>query len=358
MITQFASPLIGNEGNSKFLSKQEIQAIATAMDGFTVVDDFEPVVREYLRKATIFWPLLRKESAYADLVREITEGPEPTTGFFDKHATNPTDNPTNLAAHDLTDPGEYIKAVGGVISFSPYSRSLYKQQGRPYGNTVAKKTADLIVSATKTLERTLFLGNATTNPLEFNGLEQQIDPSHVYTADITAGDSVVRKIRSLARLIVSDPDILRNVTHIFTTGLGLELIEEEVTTQLEYTNLDEVRPGLRVPAIITQADPQGRPTPIITSPYILDTAGVSGTVPFWLLDMDTLVWKGVIPDGGLTTFNPQIFEVSQYTYGATPNYLVNKRMCLAYGTLYASKAGGGGVYRLDVNVPLDRVTGI
>lgn len=76
------------EGNSKFLSNQEIQAIATAMDGFTVINDFEPIVREYLRKTTVFWPLLRKEPAYADNVREIIEGPEPQTGFFDKNATD------------------------------------------------------------------------------------------------------------------------------------------------------------------------------------------------------------------------------------------------------------------------------
>jgi len=343
------------EGNSKFLSNQEIQAIATAMDGFTVIDDFEPIVREYLRKTTVFWPLLRKEPAYADNVREIIEGPEPQTGFFDKNATNPVENPTNLAAHDLTDPGEFIKAIGGVISFSPYSRSLYRQQNRPYGDTVAKRTSDLIVSAVKTLERSLFVGDATANPLEFNGLEKQINPANIYTASIVAGDSVVRKLRPLARLIVSNENILRNVTHIFTTALGLELIEQEVTTHLDYTNLDEIRPGLRVPGIITQGDTQGKPTPIITSPYIRDGAT---TVPFWMLDMNTLVWKGVIPEGGRDTFNPQVFEVSDYTFGATPTYLVNKRMSLNYGTLYASKACGGGVFRLDVTVPASMVSGI
>jgi len=336
----------------------EVQAIATALDGFTVRDDFMPVIRQYIRKKMIFWPLLRKERAEADLVREIREGAEPQTGFFSKSAIDPIETPADFAAHDLTDPGEYVKAGGGLINISHYSRSLYQQQQRPYGDILSTKTKNLIISTCKTLEEALFIGDATADPLSINGMVNQTDPSHLYTADITAGDSVVRKIRSLVRLAVSDKVVMRNITHIFTNALGLELIENETDNRLEYVDLREITPGLRVPGIITQADSQGKPTPIITSPYIESTAGAGGEfVDYYLVDMDSLAWKGVIPEGGTDTFDPQIFEVSKFTGSATP-YLVEKRMCLFYGTLYASKAGGSSIYRLRVTVPAGMTTGI
>jgi hypothetical protein len=332
----------------------QVQAIATALDGFTVREDFMAAIRNYIRKKMVFWPLLRKERADGDLIREILEGPEPQTGFFAKTAIDPIETPSDFPAHDLTDPGEYVKAGGGLIHISHYSRSLYQQQQRPYGDIIATKTKNLIVSCLKTLEEALFLGDATADPLSFNGMVHQTDPTHLFTADITTGDSVVRKIRALVRLAVSDKVVMRNITHIFTNALGLELIENEMDNRLEYVNVDQITPGLRVPGIITQGDTQGRPTPIFTSPYIDSGATF---VDYYLVDMDSMSWKGVIPEGGTDTFDPQIFEVSKFTGNATP-YLVEKRMCLFYGTLYATKAGGSSIYRLRVTVPAGMTTGI
>lgn len=336
----------------------QVQAIATALDGFTVREDFMSAIRTYIRKKMVFWPLLKKERADADLVREILEGAEPTTGFFSKSTLDPIETPADFPAHDLTDPGEYIKAGGGLIHISHYSRSLYQQQQRPYGDIIATKTKNLIISTCKKLEEALFLGDATADPLSFNGMIKQMDPTHQYTANITTGDSVVRKLRALVRLAVSDKVVMRNITHIFTNALGLELIESEMDNRLEYVNVDQITPGLRVPGIITQGDTQGRPTPIFTSPYIDSVADVGGEfVDYYLVDMDSMSWKGVIPEGGTDTFDPQIFEVSKFTGNATP-YLVEKRMCLFYGTLYATKAGGSSIYRLRVTVPAGMTTGI
>lgn len=354
MVMSFANPREAALEIGGFHS--EVQASALNLDGFTVRDDYMAMIGEYIRKNLVLWPLLPKEPAEADLVREIIEGPEPSAGFFDKTTMNPPENATNSPIpNDLSDMGQQIKAVGGVINIGHYSRSLWQQQGRPFGTNVDQLTAKtdrLLSSTAKVLERGIVTGNATANSLQFNGFQQQMAAGQTYNANITTGDSVIKKIRGIVRLAISNENILQGVTHIICSPLGLQLIEDETDTKLDYTNLDEISPGLRVPGIITQGDTQGRPTPIITSPYIQDTDGGANPdiVDFWLVDMNQLVWKGVRPVGGLTSgrdsFNPQVFEL---TNAAAP-YLVEKRVCIAYGTLYA-KNRGRGIWRLRVSVP-------
>lgn len=324
----------------------EISAIAAELDGFTVRRDYMSVIKRYLRENTIFWPMLKKEAAESDPVQELLEGPDPTAGFVDKISLNPPENPANLSPHDLTAPMEYIKGIGGVIRFNHYAKSLYQQQGRPYGDIVSRKTDRMMIRIVKILEKALFTGNATTNPLQFNGLDSQMPASQQYAADATTGDSVVRKIRGIVRLAMDDEDVLKNITHIFCTGLGMNIIENEMENRLEYFNQDTIRPGVKVPFINTHAGQ----IPIITSPYIDDIDGGvnKDVIRFYLLDMNTLSWKGVYPDGGDKVFEPQIFEVAKYTTDATP-YLVEKRMALCYGTLFAGNRGFG-IHRLDMSV--------
>lgn len=334
----------------------EFRAAAENLQGFTVRDDFMAAIGRYLRRNTIFWPLLKKERAEADIVREILEEQFPTTGFFSKSgsAMDPPENVFDANDNDLTDPGQEVKANGGVISLSHYGRSLAAQQGNPFGDQVNQKTKNLIVSAARTLERSLFNGNAGTNPLEFNGIKQQIAADHTKEISLIEGDSVVQALRTICRFAVNDEDMIRDITHIFTSGLGLELIEQEMDDKLHYQNLDQVRPGLKVPSIITQSSNQGQPTPLITSPYLLDEQGATEADPdivdYWLLDMSKLCWKGVIPYGGpsngANVYNPQIFEVRS---NSAP-YLIDSRLCIQYGTLY-SKNRGQGIYRLRVRVP-------
>lgn len=332
----------------------EIEAMATALDGFTVRNDYQSVVKNYMREEMTFWPLLPKIPAEADPVQELTEGPEPTSGFMSKIDLNPPENASDLLAHAPIGTPQGIKAAGGVIKIGHYARSLYRQQNQPYGNIIGRKTEKLIISTCRSVEQALFTGDATTNPLQFNGLYNQMATANRYTASVVDGDSVVKKLRGIARLASSDPLLLNSVDTIFTSGLGVELIEEEVDTKLEYHNLESIRPGLRVPAIITQSGT----IPIIPTPYIQDTDGGAGndTVYYYLVNMKSLTWKGVYPDGGDRTFDPQIFEVGQYTASATP-YLLDKRLCLIYGTLHAENAGRG-IYRLAVTVPPGRVGGI
>lgn len=351
----FTAPKIGNniETAEGFY---DIQAAATALDGSIVMSDFNKVVSNYLRQTTVLWPLLRKEPAEADVVREIAIDSQPLTGFFSKIDLNPPEG--LMDAHNLTDPGQAVKAGGGAFRVGNYWQSLYEQQGRPYGDIYNDQTTALIRSTGRTLESALFVGNATTNPLQFNGLGQQMAAGHAFTADTTANDSVIDKIQGICNLAIDDPVRLGAVTHIFTSALGLRLIQREAQQQVQYVDLENIRVGLRVPGIITQASKQGEPTPIITSPYIrdIDNGANPDEVVYWILDMESIVWKGVYPHGGERTFEPQVFDVSTYTGSAYP-YLLEKRFCLFYGTLYC-RDRGRGVWKLTVKVPSGMVGGI
>ena len=340
-------------------SFQQVMAAAESVGGFTVRQDYLPYIRNYLRRETIFWPLLRKEPARTDLVQELREESHPQTAFFDKNQAQPPETPSSHPTSDAStnpDPGQRIKAAGGVVEINHYGRSLLGMQGDTYGDQMAKKTNDLFASTSKTVEWALFAGDASANPLSFNGVGRQMAGEHTKVADKREGHVVYRKLRRLVRLAVTQFDIARSITHIFTSGLGLELIEEEMDAKLEYCNLDVVRPGLRVPGLNTQGDSQGAATPIITSPYLQDRdMGEWAEIDYWLVDMNTLCWKGVYPVGGQQTFEPQILEVSYYADGS--EYLVQKRICLIYGTLYAENRGEG-IWKLTVKVRREVLTDI
>lgn len=330
-----------------------IQAAATELDGFVVRDDFMPYIREYIRKNTVFWSLIQnKEPAEADLVREIREDADPVTGFFAKNDMNSlTETGTGYTPFDLTDSGQSVKAGGGLIEISHYSRSLHSQQGRPYGDQLSRKTAKLISSSAKSLERALFKGNSAVNPLEFNGLDVQIPNGNVIEADKTTDppDSISKKLRSIVRYAINDDERLRNITHIFTSGLGVEYIEDELYDKLTYRNLSEIRPNFNVPAI----NSQNGQIPVIPSPYLNDIQGATESDPdyveYYLINMDHVFWRGVYPYGGARTFDPQIFEVSSYT-DSDMTYLVEKRLCLFYGTLFLGNQGFS-FFKLKVKVP-------
>lgn len=338
-----------------------IQAAATAFDGFIVQQDFDRLIKKYVRENTILWQLIKKQLAEANIVREILETPAtaPQVGYVNKSTLNPTVNAANYNNYDLTDLGQEVKAVGGLFSVNHYAQSLYQQQASPYGDIIARKTDRMLIAVAKTLERGLFTGNAATNPLAFNGLSAQMPVANRYTIDITQGQSIVNALRGIVRLSTSNEELLLDTSHIFTSGLGVELLSEEVDQKLQYHNLDIIRPGFSVPAIQAQTGS----IPLITSPYIRDVSvAATGTtaaydeVTFYLMNLDDISWRGVVPFGGKSTLEPQIFDVSRYVDGPTP-LLLEKRMAMVYGTLYVGNRGQS-LFELKVRVPAGRAAQI
>jgi hypothetical protein len=342
-------------------SYMPLEAAATALDGFVVRQDYMPVIKRYVREETVLWQMIRKEKADADVIKEIIEpyATAPNAGFVDRATLNPVENSATAPNYDLADPGQQNKAIGGVIKFPHYTRSLHKQQGLPWGDQIARKTERLMVSTLLTLEMSLFTGNATTNPLSFNGIENQMPLANVSSIDIRAGKSVVKSLRSIVRKAISNKQILKKITHIFTSALGIELIEIETDMRLAYRNMEVIRPGLQVPQIVTQAGN----IPLMQSPYIdditydLPNPDPRDEVVYYLINLGNISWKGVIPEGGIDTFEPQLFDVSKQELSLANPYLLEKRMSLIYGTLYVENRGAS-IFKLIVKVPAGTVAGI
>jgi hypothetical protein len=286
-------------------------------------------------------------------------GTAPQVGFVDRVSLNPPENSATAPNYDLGDPGQQNKAIGGVIKFPHYTRSLHKQQGLPFGDQIARKTERLLVATLLTLEMSLFTGNATTSPLSFNGIENQMPASNVYTIDIRTGKSVVKSLKSIVRKAVSNKQILKKITHIFTSALGIELIEIETDIRLAYRNMELIRPGFQVPQIITQAGP----IPLMPTPYIDDVEILAplpdprDEVVYYLINIGNISWKGVMPEGGIETYDPQLFDVSKTDLSLNNPYLLEKRMSLIYGTLYVENRGAS-IFKLIVKVPSGTAAGI
>jgi hypothetical protein len=333
-----------------------IEAEAVAYDGFYVRQEIDPIIGHYLRSSAdiLLWPMIKKMPAEADLIQEMVENDDPAIGLMEKNTLVPVENPTTYNPLLPLPGGQRVKALGGVINLGYYAQSLWLQQGKPYGPQLAMKTDKAMSAALKALEKCLFRGNATTNPLEFNGLEAQMAPGHTFERDISGGHKIVNLLRGICRLAINDELILRGITHIFTSALGVELIENQTDAQLQYMNLDRVTPGLNVPSINTQRGT----LPILNSPFIRDTPANPAIgqnydiIHYWLLDLNQISWRGVIPKGGTPgNYNPQFFDATQYSYhSGMEHYMIEKRLLLQFGTLFVGNAGQS-IWKLSLRVP-------
>jgi len=336
------------ESTQQFL----IQGEATNVGGFTVNQDFDPEVEMYLRKNTILWQLIQnKLPANAPTVKKIQEGALPNVGFINRGSlaaakVAPLQNTQTATQNDLSDPGQEVKAIAGTIQFNHFGRSMSEQQGMPYINTVAEETRDLLVAMAREIEMNLFKGDATVNPLSFNGLDKLMHSGNIVTCDVTDADpdNLTEVINRTITRATTDRDIMRRITHIFCTGAGSLQVQKEVGQALFYQNQSEITPGFKVPGIMTS----NGMIPIVNTPYINDLDGGAGSdiMRIYLVDLDSIEWRGVYPHGGKETLEPQIFDITQFVNG---DPLVEQRMALIYGTPYA-KSRGRGIWRVDCAV--------
>lgn len=328
-----------------------LQATASPFQNFLVKTDFGPVIGDYLRREAPLWSTMPKFPADADVVKEIINGSLPTVGFTNKLdlASGPVQTIENRA--DLSDPGQQVKAVTGFLSYSHYARSLVTQQGQPYGDQIAKDTKDIIESACRLIEENLFTGNATTNPLSFNGLLNQLPPntaeyqnSFVHDLTVPGAESLSVVLPRICARIASTRSISRRVTKVLTSGAGTSLIQTEWSNAR--INLSEVANilGTTLIGIQTTDGLVG----VMSSRFIRDRSATGAEfdeIDFYFIDEDQFVWQGVYPYLGEKSFEPQIMDVSSIGPNGQP--LTDKRMLIMYGTPYA-KNRGRSIHKLTV----------
>jgi hypothetical protein len=321
--------------------------------GRTVNLLFLDEIGDIRRRETVLWPLLTKKPANSPIVKQARRDSFPAAGAINGHdlSTVSTSAPTNTALN-LSDPGQEIKALGGQVRSSHLQESLARQQGYPFGDQFAQDTVDVVTNTYRVLEKLLISGNATANPLEFNGLLAQMPSGNTLPAvTVTTLGSGTPISNALNRAVLQIQDANENIrikpTHILTSATGAYLLQTEWQNQIIFQNVSSVVPGVSIPAIMNGS------VPIVQSPYIRDVGGGSGTdtVRYYIVDMNLIEWYGVMPMGG--SEDPAIgLEVQLFdtTVNQGDRILIESRMALIYGTLFA-KHGGAGIYRLNVTVP-------
>lgn len=330
------------------LQQSLLQAEATNVGGLAVRQDFMPIIGDYRIKNTELWKrITSKVLAESMIIRELRRANLPTVGFAAKGSLSTAilNPPIPL---DYTDVGQEVKAIVGRIQCEHFAMSMAQQQGRPYGNQMGQDTEDLILATLRYLERSLYVGDATADPLAFNGLLAQMPATQVSTADITLAnpDVIHDKLDELCMRSAIRPMSLmaHKPTHIFCSGAGSRLITKEIKQLQLYHNMKEISPGVVVPSIQTAFGF----VEIVPTPYLADRAGPGGDIlSFYIVDMSSVEWHGVYPYGGKNSFEPQIFDLSHVVNGLPT---LQERMIVIYGTLKA-KNGGQGISRLDVTAP-------
>lgn len=332
----------------------EVRATAYNWNGGRTVNLlFLQEIADIRRRETVLWEMIVKKTANSPIIKQARREVWPSVGAINGHdlsavaTTNVTDTDLNLS-----DPGQEIKAVGGLVKNSHLQESLARQQGYPYGDQFAQDTTDVVANSYRYLEEKLITGNATSSPLEFNGLLAQMPGGNVLPGvTVTTLGSGTPISNALNKSVLMVRDANKNIsirpTHILTSATGAWLLQTEWQNQIVYQNVNSVVPGVSIPAI------QNGRVPIIQSPYIRDVDGGAGTdtVRYYLVDMAMIEWHGVMPLGGSDDpgvgLEVQLFDTTTYLNN---QFLVEARMALIYGTLFA-KHVGAGIYRIDVTVP-------
>lgn len=333
------------EDTQRFL----IQGEAINVGGFTVNQNFDPEIEHFIRRETVLWQLIKnKLPANSPTVKKIREGALPTVGFINRGNLSaaksaPLQNSQTATQNDLSDPGQEVKAVAGTVQFNHFGRSMSEQQGRPYGEHVAEDTRDLLVSMARYLEMMLFQGDANADALAFNGIDKLMPTSNIVECNLTEDDpqSLIEVINRTVTRATTDRTIMRRITHILCTGAASLQFQREIGQATYYQSQSEIVPGYKVPGVMTS----NGLVPIVHTPYINDVDGGAGNdiMRIYLLDIDSIEWRGVRPYGGEDSFEPQIFDITQFVNG---DPLVEQRMALIYGTPYA-KDRGRGIWRVD-----------
>lgn len=330
-----------------------VQASATAVGGLLVRQDFMPIIGDYRPKYTKLWQALKNNRmpASSPKVQEIRRTIWPQVAFVGRGALGTAPNsPPGTLTPDISDPGQDVKVISGMVEVDHFALSMVTQQGNVYGTQLNKDTDDIIISMLRFLERKLFTGDASlAGNLEFNGLIQQMSTAtqHVYTASIVSSppDKINDRLDEVCMRAAIDSENVRQPTHIFCSGAGARLLVKEIKELQLYYNVHEISPGVQVPSILTSFGY----VDIITSPYIADVSNPGGNdiINYYIVDINSIEWHGVYPYGGDRTFDPQIFDLA-YVINGLPT--LAKRLILIYGTPYC-KNRGEGIYQLQVTAP-------
>ncbi len=211
----------------------------------------------------------------------------------------------------------YLKAIVSGIKFTLFDKEVVQQQGQ-MEFLLAKDMADMTVTTLRKMNNGLWNGAATTvidtTSKEYCGIITQIGAAKATIASTDTTTKIPTVIREQVAKGVANTTWDARPTAIYANPMSIHILEEELSKEVNWSRNDsymELVPGVRVPAIVTQA---GR-LPIIPDPFI-PVASVAGKDTHSFIVMN----ESLLEYHYLTSFLPRTFKMGINT-SLTDNYL-------------------------------------
>ena len=293
--------LEGNkQATAQSMSLDELMASTTFANGAILVDDYDKIVFDDLRRNFPVWDRISKSLA-----------PGETTGGFDQTAMGAARSaPVRNLGFTATSPtrsartGRSIKAVVSDREFTLFDRSVYQQQGRRFGNLEQKDINDLMNACLLQWNTLFYTGDATGSPNEFDGLRNLVTA----TETVLSTSSVVRALTNRISNMINTSSKIVRPTAIYCNAMVKQMIELEllkVGQQLLYAPIAGLRSVFECYQLST---PVGM-LPLIIDPFNAAVAGSVTVYPTFIVSEDKLDWQYIQPLGNPGA-EPKTFEIS------------------------------------------------
>ena len=265
--------------------------------------------------------------------------------------------------------GEEVKAIAGIIEGAEFGRAMQRQQNRLLGNPYGYNADDyeakheLLISYIRTMNRLLVSGDATANPLEFNGITNLVPDTNVEIWDaITATYPIQQKLRNFIVSKTRDRSTVIEIDCIMASSTGHSYVLNQIENNHIYYNRDNqvITPGFQV----TDIDVANKKVPLVSDKWIDDEADVTlnseqvDILNYYLFFKKHTQWHGVLPSkqpfrNNSLDFEPLVIEINNMVDGSP---MLNQMLILTFGTTFLENQGRS-MYKLRVAVPRGTIAG-
>lgn len=279
---------------------EELRAANYFGNGALLVDDFDTLIMDEVRRESVLWNRIDKRLA-----------PGENTGGFDQTGIStarsaPRRNlgftatgPTRAARTPKT-----VKAIVADTTFGLFDRSVYQQQGRRFGDLQAKDVQDLSVSCIRKWASLSYVGAAGSNDDEYDGLRTLLPTG----TTVHAADSIIAAINTALIDMTNSPNIAARPTAIYTNAKVVDMVNMEllkIGDKLLYAPIKVGDSVFDTPQIFTSVGIM----PLIPDPWNQVVAGTPNVYPTFIVDETKLSWQ-YVEVLGAPGADPRTFEIA------------------------------------------------
>jgi len=279
---------------------EELRAANYFGNGALLVDEFDTLILDDIRRESILWNRIDKRLAPGETTNGFDQTgiatgratPRRTLGFT---ATGPT----RVARTPQT-----VKAIVSDTTFGIFDRSVYQQQGRRFGNLEQKDVQDLAVACIRQWASEAYLGSASGDDDEFNGLRTLV-PSGTTIQD---SESIVTGICDACIAMTNGTSVVTRPSAIYVNAAVIQMINMEYAKIGDKLLYAPIKVGDSIFDTAQIATPIGY-LPLIADPWNTVVAGTPNVYPTFILDESKLSWQ-YVEVLGAPGADPKTFEIA------------------------------------------------